>query len=227
MAALDLPLLLERHVVAQVVEPELVVRAVGDVGEVGLALGRLGLSGEHDVHGQPEEAVDPSHPVGVALGQVLVDRDDVHAPAREGVEVHRHRRGERLALTGLHLRDVAVVQRGTAEHLDVVRTLQQHPPRRFARDRERLRLDVIQGLPVVEPLPELVGLGLEFLVGESFHLLGPGVDRLDDLLQLLRALVLPRTEDLVYELWHGEPSPRRPLVSPSPRAHMDADGTPP
>ena len=31
---------------------------------------------------EPEELVDAAHPLGVALGEVVVDRDDVHAAAR-------------------------------------------------------------------------------------------------------------------------------------------------
>jgi hypothetical protein len=144
VAALDLQLLVPGHVVAQVVEPELVVGPVGDVGLVGLPLRVLGLAREHDVDGQAEEAVDPPHPLGVALGEVLVDGDDVDALARQRVEVDRHGRGQGLALTGLHLGDVAVVERRATEDLHVVGPLVQHPPRRLADDRERLDLQVVE-----------------------------------------------------------------------------------
>ena len=97
-----------RHVVAQIVEPELVVGPVGDVGGVGgaaLCRGHLRLD-QADL--EPEEAVDAAHPLGVALGQVVVDGDEVDPGATEGVEVGRHRRHQRLALAGLHLGDGAV-----------------------------------------------------------------------------------------------------------------------
>ena len=52
-----------------------------------------------------------AHPLGVALGQVVVDRDDVHAFTGQGVEVGGQRPDQGLALTGAHLGDVAQVQR--------------------------------------------------------------------------------------------------------------------
>ena len=70
------------HVVAQIVEAELVVGAVGHVA----GIGRLALRIFEPVHdhpdGQPEEAVDLAHPLGVALGEVVVDGDDMHAACR-------------------------------------------------------------------------------------------------------------------------------------------------
>ena len=107
------------HVVAQVVEAELVVGAVGDVARVHLAA----LSGGHrrqDAPGaEPQEPVHAAHQVGLVLGQVVVDRHDVHAVASEGIEVRRSGGHERLALTGAHLGDVAEVQGGPTHHLDV------------------------------------------------------------------------------------------------------------
>ncbi len=56
---------------------------------------------------QAQEAVDLAHPLAVALGQVVVDRDDVDAPARQRVEVGGEGGYQRFALTGLHLGDAS------------------------------------------------------------------------------------------------------------------------
>ena len=77
VAALDGALERDGHVVAEVVEAELGVRPVGDVGCVGLrALGE-----RHQVLDEAgadaERVVDGLDPLGVALGQVVVDRDEV------------------------------------------------------------------------------------------------------------------------------------------------------
>ena len=93
---------------------------------------------------EAEEAVDPAHPLGVAAGEVVVDRDDVHALAGERVEVGRQRRDQRLALTGLHLGDVAEVQRGAAHELHVVVALAERAPRGLADDGERLGQQVVE-----------------------------------------------------------------------------------
>ena len=98
-----------------------------------------------------------AHPLGVVLGQVVVDGDDVHALARQRVEVRRQGRDQRLALTGLHLGDVAEVQRRAAHDLDVEVALAEHPLGGLADGRERLGHQVVEGLAVGEPLLELVG----------------------------------------------------------------------
>ena len=68
----------------QVIETELVVRAVGDVAAVRL----LALVGRQVVLDDPdleaEELVDRAHPFRVAPGQVVVDRHHVDALARQG-----------------------------------------------------------------------------------------------------------------------------------------------
>ena len=73
------------HVVAQVIEAEFVVGAIGDVGSVG----RTALIVIQLVHNyadrEPKEAVKFAHPFGVALGQVIVHRDHMHAAAAERV----------------------------------------------------------------------------------------------------------------------------------------------
>jgi hypothetical protein len=128
-----------RHVVAQVVEAELVVGAVGDVGPVGLAL-VVGVHLRHvDTDREAEKAVDLAHPLGVALGEVVVHRDDLHAVAGQRVQVRRQRGHQRLALAGAHLRDLAVVQHHAAHQLHVEMAHAQRALAGFAHHRERLR----------------------------------------------------------------------------------------
>jgi len=176
---------------------------------VGRALVGLGLARVHHPDGQAQERVDLAHPLRVALGQVLVGRDDVHAATGQRVEVDGHGRGEGLALTGLHLGDVAVVQRGAAEDLDVVGPLEQDPVGRLAHDREGLDLDLEQrhrelvlGGVLGQTGTELVGLGPQLVVGEFLHLRFAFVDGVDDALELFGLAALPSTEDLV-EHGHG------------------------
>ena len=107
------------HIVAQIVEAELVVGAVGDVAVVGL-LALLIVEPVHDdADGEAEEIVDLPHPFGVALGQIVVDCDDVHAAAGERIEIDGKRRDQRLAFAGLHLGDLAFVQDHAADQLHV------------------------------------------------------------------------------------------------------------
>ncbi len=120
MAALDLFVLGGGHaVVAQVVEAELGVGAVGDVaGVFGAAFPRRHLVLDA-ADGETEELIERAHPVGVAAGEVVVDGDDVHAEAGERVEIDRQGGDQGLALAGLHFGDHAAVQGDAADELDV------------------------------------------------------------------------------------------------------------
>ena len=70
----------------------------------------------------------------------------------ERVEVGRQGRDERLALTGLHLGDVAQVQRGAAHDLDVEVALAEGALARLADRGERLGQEVVEGLAVGQAL---------------------------------------------------------------------------
>src|SRR5690606_17960667 len=84
------------HVVAQVVEAELVVRAVGDVGGVLFATFGRGLAGDDAAGGHAEGAEDAAHQFRLVAGQVVVDGDDVDAARGDGVQVGGEGRNEGL-----------------------------------------------------------------------------------------------------------------------------------
>ena len=117
--ALHLQVARRFHVVAQVVEPKLVVRPVGDVAGVRLGLVFGLLVGLDAAHRQPQPHVQRAHPLHVAAGQVVVDRHDVHV-AGQGVQKRRQRRHQRLPFAGHHLGDHSLVQHVPADHLHVV-----------------------------------------------------------------------------------------------------------
>ena len=176
LAALDPLAELGDHVVAQVVEAELVVRAVGHVGGVGLApLDRAqvdqalvagGIAGlEHEArvvgdHPQadPQEVEDRAHPLRVAPGQVVVGGDDVDAPPGQRVEDRRQRRDEGLALAGAHLGDLALVEDDATDQLDIEMAHPQGPLHRLADHREDLGDGVVQG--GADPLVLALAAGL-------------------------------------------------------------------
>ncbi len=174
------------HVVAQVVEAELIVGAVGDIGVVG-ALARLRRHRRQDHVGlQAEESVHATHPLRVALGEVVVHRHHVHPLAGERVQVGRQYTGQGFALTGLHLGDIAEVQRRATHDLDVEVLLVQDAPGRFTGYCKRLGQQLVKCLAIGEPLLEFVGLGPQFIVGERgglvfkrFDVTGDHVESLD------------------------------------------------
>jgi len=199
----------ELHVVAQVVEAELVVRAVGDVAGVGgLALGVVHVVLD-DADGHAEEAVDAPHPLRVAPRQVVVDRHDVHALALEGVQVGGQRRDERLPLAGLHLGDLAAVQHDAADELDVEVAHVQRAARRLAHDGEGLRQQIVERLAARHTLAEARRLRAKLLVAERAHRRLELVDARHDRLHPLQLALVLGADDLGEDgLQHEQPGVR-------------------
>src|SRR6266545_11277 len=192
VTALDGAVERDGHVVAQVVEAELGIRPVRDVGRVGL----FPLRERHhvlDVGDRHTEAlVDAAVPLGVALGEVVVDGDEVDALALERVQVEREAGDERLAFARLHLGDVALVEDDSAHQLDVEHPLARFAQARLSDGRERLEEQVLECLAVLQSLPELGRLGAQLLVGERLEV---RLERGDVGRLLLQALEPPAFAD--------------------------------
>ena len=141
-----------------------------------------------------------AHQLGLVLGEVVVDRDDVHALAGERVEVARQGRDEGLALTGAHLGDVAHVQGRPTHDLHVEVALAEGALARLADGGERLGEDVVEGLAVGEPLLEDVGLGAQLGVGELLEVLLDRVDLGRDVVELLEDAPLTGAQQLLDDL---------------------------
>ena len=156
----------DRHVVAQVVEAELGVRPVRDVCVVRslAAVERHVVLDEVDGHSEPLE--DASVPLRVALSEVVVHRHQVDTVARQRVQVQREARDEGLALTGLHLGDVALVEDDAAHHLHVEDPLIRLAQAGLADCGEGLEEELLELLAVLEPLAELCRLAAQLVVGE-------------------------------------------------------------
>ena len=187
---LDHVLPVDHHVVPQVIEAELVVGAVGDVAVVGLPP-LIGVQIVDDAaHGEPQKAVDLAHPLGVATGQIVVDRDDVDALAGERVQIGGEGGHQRLALAGLHLGDPALMEDHAAQQLHVEVAHAHSPDGGLPDHGEGFGQDVVQGLALCEPVLKELGLSPQLLVGHGLVSGLQGVDLRHDgphLLQLALA----------------------------------------
>ena len=207
MPALDQVLGALGHVVTQVVEAELVVRAVGDVHGVLLAALGWALPGQDASGGQPQEAVDTAHQVGLVLSQVVVHRHHVDALAGQCTQVGGHGGDQGLALTGLHLSDVAQVQGRAAHDLDVVGAHTQHTVSRLAHGGEGLRQQGVQALAIGVTRLELVGRLPELSIGELTVGVRKRLDLVRDGVELLEGAPLSDAKDPVdkrhtgFSLW--------------------------
>ena len=120
VSALDLFLLARGHaVVAEIIESELGIGAVGDVARVHLAADLGGLIVQDAADGQAEEPVNGAHPLGIACGKVIVDGDDMNAAAGDGVEKDGEGSDQGLAFAGAHFSDLAAVKGDATDQLYV------------------------------------------------------------------------------------------------------------
>ncbi len=159
------------HVVAQIIETKLVVGAVGDIRGVGFAALFVVQIVHDDAHGQAQEAIELAHPLGIAFGQVVVDRDHVHAAAAERVQIHRQGRDQGLPFAGLHFGDLALVQHHAADQLHVEVAHVEHPAPGFADHGEGFHQKLVKDLvdqlgAIIFELLEAIGIGVR-LVGQT------------------------------------------------------------
>jgi len=124
------------QLVAEEVETELLAGPVRDVATVGRPAGAVGHPGLDAADAHPQQVIDRRIPVGVALREVVVDRDDVDAFALQRVEEGRKGGDQGLPFAGLHLGDRAVMDRRAADELDVVMALLDGPLGRLADEGE-------------------------------------------------------------------------------------------
>ena len=184
----------EFHVVAQIVEAQLVIRAIGDVAAIGFLPLVIVQLVDDDADTQAEKPVDLPHPFGVALRQIVVDRDDMHALARERIEIDRQRRDQRLALAGLHLGDHAAMQHDPAHQLHIEMALAERALGGLAHRRERLDEQIVEFGAIGEPRLEFGRAGAQRLVRQLLKLGLQLVDLIDQRLEAFDVAVVGGAE---------------------------------
>ena len=223
MVALDLLVGREGHaVVTQVVEAELRSGAVGDIAAVGgltFIAGHLVLDATDR---EAEPAVEMTHPLRVAAGEVVVDGDQLAVLASQGVEVEGQGGNEGLAFAGRHLGDLILVEGHAPDELDVE---MDHLPSQlmFADggsgaaetaggvldDREGLGEEGVKGFTLGVAILELLRLAAELVVRQFLVLGFEGVDPLDDGRALTEEFpVVAAREELEDAEKHGSGSER-------------------
>ena len=148
--------LAEDDAVAKIVEGKLLVGAVGDVAAIRL----LAVGERHaaldDADGQAERGVDRPHQFGVALGEIVVDRDHVRRQPGERRRSGGQRGGQRLAFAGRHLGEHAFEKGEAAHDLDVEVALSELSGRAFSHESKRARNDVVREPMTTESTPRPV-----------------------------------------------------------------------
>ncbi len=118
---------------------------MGDVTAIGM-LARVFIdTRHHDTNSQAQKFVNLTHPDRVTTGQVIVHRDDMHALARQGVQINGKRRDQGFPLTGFHFRDLALVQDHPTDQLNVKMPHAQNAPGGLSNRCESFIQDVVFG----------------------------------------------------------------------------------
>ena len=81
MATLHAIFQVELHIVAQVVEAELIVGSIGHVRGVGIPALLVIKIMNNDADRKTQKTVKLAHPLRVAFGKIVIDCDNMHAAA--------------------------------------------------------------------------------------------------------------------------------------------------
>ncbi len=103
----------------------------------------------------------------------------MHAAFKQGIEIDRQGSDQRLALAGLHLGDLALVQDHATNELHVEMALPQRALGGLAHGGEGFRQQIVKAGTFLEAGLEFIGLGAQGLVRELFELRLKGVDLFD------------------------------------------------
>ncbi len=184
------------HVVAQIVEAQFVVRRIGDVGLIGRAFLCFRLERIDDADRHPQRMEHLAHPSRVALGQIVVHCDDVHAAPRQRIQIGGKGCDKRLALAGLHLADVALMQEYPTHQLHVEGTQAKRAPRGLAAVRERLGQHRIEALAARDARLQRDRFFLDPVVAQRLELRLQRIDLVDQRPRRLDLAVIRRAEHL-------------------------------
>ena len=109
-AVLHCILAVSDQLVPQHVKTNLIHRAIHNVSGIGFTtLARIQLLGDTR-HRQPKKLHQRAHPLRVALRQIVIHRDRMHAFTHQAKPSGRHRAHQRLALTSGHVNHIALKQ---------------------------------------------------------------------------------------------------------------------
>ena len=167
MSALHLHLLVNHHVIAQIVKSQLIVGAVGNIGGVRLlaffVIEILRDQSDRETH----ILIELAHPLGVTARKIVIDGNDVHAITGESIQIGRQSRHKGFTFTGFHLGDTSLVQHNATDNLYGEVLHAQHTPPRLTADGKSIRENIICGLSVRETFLQDHGLIFELILAHS------------------------------------------------------------
>ena len=162
-------LLVDHHVVTQVIETKFVVGDVGDVACILLAALIVLHIVQNDTDGQTEESVDFAHPLSISVCQVIVDGNNVDTASGQCIQVSRKGGNEGFSFTGFHLSDTALMEDNTTDQLYAVVFHTEGTFCCLADGCECFRENGIQGFASVVAVFIFLCLGTQLFIGQRLH----------------------------------------------------------
>ncbi|MNO83947.1 hypothetical protein D3C76_752750 [compost metagenome] len=151
-------LLIEHHVVAQVIKAEFIICTIRNIAGISFLFISMVHAVQVHPNRHPQEVINLSHLRTVALSQIVIDCYDMHAFAKQCIQVDRQSTYQRLTFTCLHLRDTALMQRHASNQLNVKMPHAQRPFGSFAYGCKCLRKKLFQGFALLNPGTEFNSL---------------------------------------------------------------------
>jgi hypothetical protein len=148
----------ELHVVTEIVESELVVLSVRNIGLIRGATRLLTNTVVHATNREPKEGMNAAHPLSVTSSKVIVHRYNVYTFPRKRVQVGRKGSYESFTLSGSHLGDHLIVKDRTADKLNIEMAHANNAPTRLSNNGERVRKKTVKRLAEIYPLLKASGL---------------------------------------------------------------------
>ena len=191
------------HVVAQIVKTQLVVGAVNNVAGIGGTAFLVVFAVYDVVDRQPQKTIYLPHPLGVAFSQIVVDGNDMHAFAFQGVKISGERGDQRFAFAGFHFGDHTLVQNDAADQLHVIMSLAERSSGSLAHHGKSFRQQVVKSFPLFQALAELRRFRLQLFVAEFNRLRFQRVDLVDCFILLFdKAVIGAAKEHLCNFAYH-------------------------
>ena len=137
-------LFIDNHVITKIIKSKFIIGYISDVRTIcSTALFRLHVI-QYNTYGQPQELMYFAHPLSITLCQIVIDCNDVHALAFQGIQICRQCGYQCLTFTCLHLSNTSLMQDNTTDQLYPVMLHTQYTLGSFTYSGKSLRQKIIQ-----------------------------------------------------------------------------------
>ena len=157
------------HIVAQIIETKFVIGRIGNVAGISRAAFVLRNIRHDYAGGQPEKAIYPAHPFGIATCQIVVHGDNMDTFALQRIQITSQSFRKCLAFPSAHFGNFAAVQNKTPNHLHIEMPHAHDAFGSFTNRRKGFRQDVVERFACLQTISENLRLSLQPFIVESFN----------------------------------------------------------